>query len=177
MQAFLSILGYQGPNTLCLLILLAFFLVKPANTGAGIQRPTPFFFVAAVLLWQFASHVFNAIIKNTLKLPRPDSDPFIHQKLAKSITWKNYMIIHRNFGMPSGHAQAVVSEFTFLALYFKNRWLTIFAMLQVALTLYQRYATRRHSVLQLLAGSSLGVLVGAGFYKAVMWYSHKRVII
>ena len=66
--------------------------------------------------------------------------------------------------MPSGHAQAVVSEFIFIALYFKKPLLTLVSFAQVALTLYQRYATRRHSIKQLAAGSTIGVMVGVGFY-------------
>ena len=153
MNPYLSVLGYQGPNTLLVLILIAYyFLPNP--------HPTLFFY-PAVLAWQFASHLLNVVIKNTLKLPRPDSKP---DEMRNKLTWKNYLTIHRNFGMPSGHAQATVSELTFIALYFKNPWLTIFALLQTGLTLWQRYTTRRHSVKQLAAGSLIGVGVGVLFY-------------
>jgi membrane-associated phospholipid phosphatase len=75
--------------------------------------------------------------------------------------------------MPSGHAQAVVSELTFIALYFQKPWLTGVAALQTALTLWQRYATRRHSLTQLAVGSALGLLVGLGFYVFLLKYYKK----
>ena len=166
MNKYLSFIGYQGPNTLFLFIILALVYLK------DIASPTLYI---AVLLWQFASHLINVIIKNYLKFPRPDTynndvngDEFT--KLKNSINWKNYMIIHRNFGMPSGHAQAVMSELTFLALYFQNPLLTSAALAQYALTLYQRYTKRRHSIKQLAAGSAIGILVGVVFYKGVKMY-------
>ena len=154
MNPYLSTIGYQGPN-----ILLAIIIVNLAwqhNTNPTIYL--------AVVGWQIASHLLNVVIKNTLKAPRPDSQPAEFAKLKETITLKNYLIIHRNFGMPSGHAQATVSELTFISLYFKNPWLTTLALLQTGLTLWQRYTTRRHSVKQLAAGSLIGVGVGVLFY-------------
>ena len=170
MNPYLSQLGYQGFNILFVVIIIAFYYYK------HITNPLVYL---SVLVWQFSSHLLNVIIKNTLRMPRPDSyDKKAHgdndcenldnsqyfNKIKNSVTWKNYLIIHRNFGMPSGHAQAVVSEFIFIALYFKKPLLTLVSFAQVALTIYQRYATRRHSIKQLVAGSSIGVLVGVGFY-------------
>ena len=167
MNKYLSFIGYQGPNTLFLFIILALTYLNDVTSTT---------LYIAVLLWQFASHLINVIVKNILKLPRPDTydndkkgDEFT--KLQNSITWKNYLIIHRNFGMPSGHAQAVMSELTFLVLYFQNPLLTSAALAQVALTLYQRYNKRRHSIKQLATGSLLGIIVGASFYKGVKMYS------
>jgi membrane-associated phospholipid phosphatase len=156
MNPYLSILGYQGPNILMVLILLAYYFSPNPH-------PTLFFY-PAVLAWQVASHLLNVVIKNTLKLPRPDSKPEEFNEMRNTLTWKNYLTLHRNFGMPSGHAQATVSELIFISLYFKNNWLTTFALLQTGLTLWQRYTTRRHSVKQLAAGSLIGVVVGVLFY-------------
>jgi membrane-associated phospholipid phosphatase len=167
MNNYLSALGYQGPNIILLLIIIAFYQKNPSTS--------PYLYIA-IVVWQVASHLLNVVIKNYLKLPRPDSDMDVHHKLTQSITWKNYLIIHRNFGMPSGHAQAVISELTFLALYFKNPWLTTIATLQAALTLYQRYYKRRHSIKQLLAGSLLGVVVGTGFYTGLKYYKMKSIL-
>jgi membrane-associated phospholipid phosphatase len=127
--------------------------------------------------------LINTIIKNTLRLPRPDSfydkdhgHSNEHEpgndfnKIKNSVTWKNYLTIHRHFGMPSGHAQAVVSEFTFIALYFQKPLLTLAAFAQVLLTIYQRYATRRHSIKQLIAGSAIGIFIGLIFYKLFTVY-------
>jgi len=155
MNKYLSKWGYHGPNILLVLILLTF-------AWQDLTMPFPYM---AVLAWQILSHLLNVTIKNILRAPRPDSykeDP--HFADLKP-TIKNFLTIHRQFGMPSGHAQATVSELTFIALYFKQPLLTAFALLQTALTLWQRYQTRRHSVKQLAAGSMIGIGVGFAFYK------------
>lgn len=152
MNKYLSELGYQGPNILLALILLALFAQQITNPAVYV----------AVIVWQITSHLLNVVIKNTLKAPRPDSnqDPKFAQL---NPAFANYMTIHRNFGMPSGHAQAMLSQLIFIALYFKNPFLTATAAAQTLLTLWQRYETRRHSLIQLLAGSVLGIAVGLAF--------------
>jgi membrane-associated phospholipid phosphatase len=151
MNKYLSSLGYLGPNSLLVLIIFTFAYQRVKN---------PYMYVA-VIVWQSLSHLINITIKNSIKAPRPDSDKnFPHLKP----TLRNYMTIHRNYGMPSGHAQSVISELVFIALYFKNPYLTIVALCQTLLTLWQRYESRRHSIPQLIAGSTLGVFVGGAFY-------------
>ena len=154
MNKYLSTLGYQGPNILLALILLTF-------ASQHLTSPFPYMIVIA---WQILSHLLNVTIKNILRAPRPDShkDPNFSQLKP---TLANFLTIHRQFGMPSGHAQATVSELIFIALYFKQPLLTAIAFLQTALTLWQRYQTRRHSTKQLAAGSALGLVVGLAFYK------------
>ena len=153
MNKYLSTLGYIGPNSLLALILCVF----------AYQDITNPYIYAAIIVWQFASHLINISIKNTLRAPRPDSDK--DPKFASlKPSFTNFMTIHRNYGMPSGHAQAVISEVTFIALYFRNPLLTAIAAAQASLTLWQRYTTRRHSVKQLLAGSILGGVIGGLFY-------------
>jgi membrane-associated phospholipid phosphatase len=154
MNKYLSDLGYQGPNILLILILFIFAKQHIAN---------PYIY-AVVITWQFSSHLLNVFIKNTIKAPRPDSaqDPqFANLKPNLS----NYLTIHKHYGMPSGHAQAMFSLLIFIALYFQKPWLTGVALLQTLLTLWQRYETHRHSLKQLLAGSLLGSLVGFIFFK------------
>jgi membrane-associated phospholipid phosphatase len=154
MNKYLSLLGYLGPNTLLALILITF-------ASQRISTPYPYL---AVLAWQILSHLLNVTLKNSIRAPRPlDSDKDI--QLKPTPTFANYLTIHRQYGMPSGHAQACVSELTFIALYFKKPLLTCFALTQTALTLWQRYATHRHSVKQLIAGSVVGLVVGLVFYR------------
>ena len=153
MNKYLSMLGYLGPNSLLALILLTFAYQHVSN---------PLLY-AVVIAWQIVSHFINVSVKNILRAPRPDSDKdpnFGHLKP----TFANFLTIHRHYGMPSGHAQATVSELTFIALYFKQPALTALAAAQTLLTLWQRYETRRHSAKQLLAGSALGLAIGLGFY-------------
>ena len=149
MNPYLSLLGYQGPNILLILILVAAY------------HQHQYTLCAAVLLWQYSSHLINVAIKNYYKAPRPNSRGL---PLKEKVTLKNFMTIHRNFGMPSGHAQAMWSQLVFIALYFRSPLLTTIAALQTALTLAQRFLTGEHSLLQLTAGSLLGIGIGLIFY-------------
>ena len=165
MNRYLSSIGYLGPHILLAVILLG--LTIPLEDG-GVRAP--FYLYAAVIGWQIISHLINVVIKNTLKYPRPDSKPEEFAKLIENVNWKNYLIIHRNFGMPSGHAQSTVSELTFIGLYFRKPWLTALAALQTGITLWQRYSLKRHSVKQLAAGSLIGSIVGIAFYYLIITY-------
>lgn len=162
MNQVLSTIGYQGPNILLVAILIIFLY-------SNITSP---YLYTAVIVWQITSHLLNVVIKNTLRLPRPDSEPNEFAKVKKSVNFKNYLIVHREFGMPSGHAQATVSEFTFLALITQylnlTPLITAAALAQTIITLWQRYTTKRHSAMQLLAGSLIGIAVGVAFYIAVI---------
>jgi membrane-associated phospholipid phosphatase len=161
MNYYLSQLGYQGPNSLLLLILIMLLTTN---------QTTNIYLYIYVFVWQITSHFINIVIKNTLQYPRPDSDE--NEKFKNlTPTIDNYFSIHKNFGMPSGHAQAVISELTFIALYFKSPIITAISALQSGLTLWQRYATRRHSINQLVVGSAIGIVIGLSFYKIIPFIS------
>lgn len=153
---YLHQIGYYGPRTLILLILMLIIITtsNPYNIPYNIYY---------VIVWQLCNHFINIIIKNTLKHPRPDNFNKDFNLLTPTIY--NYFSIHKNFGMPSGHAQQVFSELTFISLYFKNPVITIISILQSCITLWQRYSERKHSIKQLMVGSLIGVISGVIFYK------------
>lgn len=153
MNKYIYFLGYQGPKTLFLLILGMLYYQGETN---------PYIYLA-VIACQAINFLINVSIKNILKAARPDSDKDPKFPLLKP-TLKNFFTVHRNFGMPSGHAQDVWWDFTFIALYFENPLLTAFAAGQVALTLWHRYENRRHTLKQLAVGSTVGMIVGLSFY-------------
>ena len=64
MNPYLSTIGYQGFNTLLVVILIALYYYK------HITNPLVYL---SVIIWQVSCHLINTIIKNTLRLPRPDS--------------------------------------------------------------------------------------------------------
>ena len=146
-------IGYFGPITLLILILVT---ISTTNQSHNI------YLYIYVILWQLLNHFSNIVIKNTLKHPRPDSYENKDFKLLKP-TMYNYFSIHSNFGMPSGHAQQVFSELTFITLYFKNPIITTIAMIQSCITLWQRYSSYRHSKKQLVVGSLIGIISGGLF--------------
>ena len=155
MNYLLNHIGYLGPITLLLLILV---MISTTNQSHNI------YLYMYVIVWQIINHLNIVVIKNTLKQPRPDSGENKDFKLLKP-TMHNYFSIHRNFGMPSGHAQQVFSELTFITLYFRNPIITTISIIQSCITLWQRYSARRHSIKQLAVGSVLGLISGVIFYK------------
>ena len=167
MNYYLSRIGYQGPNTLLLLILIMLATTSQAKN---------IYLYIYVIAWQITSHFFNIVIKNTLKHPRPDSDLNDNFKNLTP-TIDNYFSIHKNFGMPSGHAQAVMSELTFIALYFQKPVLTTFVAMQTGLTLWQRYTTERHSIKQLVVGSAIGIVFGLSFYKIIPFITKNYTLV
>jgi membrane-associated phospholipid phosphatase len=154
MNKYIYFLGYQGPNTLLAVIVIMLYLQGETNPYA----------YGAVLVWKLVNHLINITIKNSLKAPRPDSHKDPNFSNLKP-TLKNFFTVHQNFGMPSGHAQDVIGELTFIGLYFQKPWVTLLATAQAALTLWHRYESHRHSIKQLFVGSTLGFIAGLVFYQ------------
>ena len=155
MNYYLSRIGYQGPNTLLLLILIMLATTSQAKN---------IYLYIYVIAWQITSHFFNIVIKNTLKHPRPDSDLNDNFKNLTP-TIDNYFSIHKNFGMPSGHAQMTGYAITFLYLVVRNPCLLVVSVFIGALTVFQRYAYRRHTATQLFAGLTVGAITAYILYE------------
>jgi len=152
---YLSCIGFNGPINLLILILVMFSTTTQSHN---------IYLYIYVIVWQAINQLINIVIKNTLKYPRPNN---YENTNFKNLTpaLDNYFSIHRNFGMPSGHAQQVISELTFIIFYFKNPIITTISILQSCITLWQRYSTHSHSINQLVVGSAIGLIVGIAFYK------------
>ena len=163
-ERFFHAVGYYGPITLFVVLLLALALLPTAP-------PLPVYrCLLIVIIFQVFSYYFNVVLKNTFQLPRPA--PYAAQvKLAELAP---YWTKHIYYGMPSGHVQAVFGQMTFLLLYLfyfvgtKTSSTTttttslvfiiaIFAVLQAFITAWQRYADHRHTALQILAGAGIGI--------------------
>ena len=158
-------IGYYGP--IILLGVIIFFITFPTILLPVAIPITiiPLVYVY-ICLWQMISHLLNVIIKNTLKAPRPDSN--LEEFKSINPCLRNYLTIHRQYGMPSGHAQSVCSQLVFLVLFFNNPVLTILAAGQTVITLWQRYYNERHSLKQLFVGSMIGIGIGYIFYKIII---------
>ena len=107
----------------------------------------------------------NHILKNIIKQPRPTNMKFIHPSDLHS---------SKEYGMPSGHAQLTSSMMTFLILEFNNPYINAIAVLQLLLTVVQRYVYRMHSISQLIAGTIIGCLSGGIFYIAFNKISNRK---
>lgn len=140
-------IGFYGPVILLAVIVLLLVF----------QRQ--WLLLVVVILWQIFSYILNVVLKNTLAKPRPKPND-----LTASLA--SYWTKHYYYGMPSGHAQAVFGQLTFIWLYFSKNWLNVkLASLLVALlTAWQRINTHMHSVAQVLAGAFVGGALALLFY-------------
>jgi membrane-associated phospholipid phosphatase len=118
-----------------------------------------FKYINVYLIFILFNTVLNKILKNTIKSSRPG-------KLNENTVYKT----HENesgadkFGMPSGHAQSVSFSTLYVYLVTKSKNLLIVSSFISALTLIQRYRSKRHSMNQLLVGVIVGSCVAYTSY-------------
>lgn len=143
-MSILYIIGYYGPVYL-------FILAGLLSAWQGGLTLASLF-----TAWQFLSHISNYLLKALIRQPRPP------QANADGLEQ-----LH-DYGMPSGHAQAAVSLFVFIAAFALTLDLnSLFAYILIAISLIivaftcvQRVVYHRHTVAQVTVGSLVGVLSG-----------------
>jgi membrane-associated phospholipid phosphatase len=139
----LDIIGFNGPLIMCGLAVLLFY--------KRIASLIAYFVFLVVTLF------LSKIAKQVIKEPRPN------QPLAY---FKNESHLYSNeekYGMPSVHATLAAFSITYFYLVLR-KWTDPVFILSVAvyaLTLYQRWKYRRHTILQLFAGTVLGLTIGS----------------
>lgn len=146
----LSNIGYYGP--LNLLVIIFFMYYKTSK---------PIILYILTIVWQLFSLLLNIILKITFKQKRPTQ--LTNSKYNNIYHTIPNTIYNDKYGMPSGHAQSVMSQLTFIIFYFKNKYITALALIQTFITLWQRYYTNQHTINQLLIGSLIGIVVGLLF--------------
>jgi len=159
---FLHLVGYYGPITLLVLLLL---VCAPTLT------PTRLLAIAA---WQTLNYYSHIVLKNTFQQPRPYYDPNPVQVRKRQQDMQHYLTRHLHYGLPSGHAQGVFSSGIFLLLYLLLflpspsplllMLLLLLILMQMALTSWQRHADRRHTWPQIALGAFVGSAWGVAFY-------------
>ena len=165
MNNLLSTIGFNGALNLFYGIFILMFL----HSFYGYKKYSvlDFFYVCLWFCFPYSrqwgvyngfsgiNYRLNSFLKNIFKQPRPTNMKFIHPSDIHA---------SKEYGMPSGHAQLTSSMMTFLILEFDNPYISAISVLQLFLTLIQRYVYRMHSISQLIAGTFIGCLSGGGFY-------------
>jgi len=117
----------------------------------------PFFVVFVVSI--MVSTVVNQVLKRSLKDPRPTQPiPFL---ASERFTGKH------NYGMPSGHSQAVFFSLAFYVWTLRPSWTQPFLWGMVslcAICLYERWQFRNHTLAQLGVGAVLGIVLATLVY-------------
>lgn len=143
----------------------------------GNQGPTILFFESLYLLYEKSNYIMyyvggyiiNFILNILLKFIIQEPRPFINTKLIKLSKKKSTFFVNKDgslysiYGMPSGHAQAVMFSLVFI--YFvlindKNQkyYLTSYVIISL-LTFYERVKTNVHTKKQVFVGAICGVII------------------
>jgi membrane-associated phospholipid phosphatase len=134
--------------------------------------PIILFFSTIYLLWNkqnllfyytvgfFSNSLLNIILKGIIQQPRPLEDEKLFNlalKNANKDIFKNG-IPFDVFGMPSGHAQAVLFSTVFIYLALKKTNILLFYLLISAFTMVQRIYNNYHTLFQIIIGDIVGAL-------------------
>lgn len=123
--------------------------------------------------WSLAA-LFTQLLKKTLfsHVPRPGKifqlDPNWH--------WVEGVTIHNSASFPSGHTTDVFAVMTLVALYSKNNLVGTMAFFLAAFVAYSRIYLSQHFMLDLIAGSSVGVFfasLSVFFFFYSEWAKHR----
>jgi membrane-associated phospholipid phosphatase len=167
MNIILTEIGYFGP---LILFLMLIYLTIERNTKPRNKRITnentakhdkmqACVICTYIILWQTLNYVLNEMLKHIFRQARPKDIPYIN-------SWDSPPNLGR-YGMPSGHAQQVVSEATYIIVAFQNPYSSILSIIVAALTIYQRYIYQKHTAIQLAVGTIVGVFTGGTFYSFI----------
>jgi membrane-associated phospholipid phosphatase len=131
-------LDYIGVCAYVILFLLTIFLLQ--NKIKYLQV-----FVVGFIL----NYMLNAILKYAIQEPRPSRDPDNWERVG-----------FNKYGMPSGHAQKAGFCLSYITLVLNNPLITGIYLVITAISLYQRYKSLNHTVLQIVVGFVIGIIVG-----------------
>jgi len=143
----LDFIGYYGP-TLIILANLWFLQHRLFHM---------FLFIVYVCI----AILLTKQLKQWIRDPRPESANLYNEWMALT----DYTGAEQ-YGMPSGHSLILFFSLFYLWWMKPNVAYMIFGLFIAALTLYQRYAYKKHSALQLGVGAVLGIALSYVAYIA-----------
>ena len=134
----------------------------------GLLGPLINFVIAILNLWNQSPYLWSYLVFFTVEI-------FINKELKllfkqeRPSGGKNVLEIEKyegaeRYGMPSLHAQSVIYSTIYLYLVKKNMYWLFVELFISAITIYQRWNYRRHTIEQLAVGS----LLGGG----IAWFSY-----
>ncbi len=118
------------------------------------------FYILQVTFWTFLT---TDIFKNTFRVPRP----FIQYETIKNLDFSIMKEVENglvSFSFPSGHASAITSTMTSMALTVRKKWFTLVAVISIALVTLSRLYLGVHFPIDITAGTFLGLSITLLFY-------------
>jgi membrane-associated phospholipid phosphatase len=141
---YIDLIGFYGPLIIGLINAFALWCRK-------------MYLIAYVVFFALNSFL-NGILKNLIQQARPSGQIYLNDHdIVPDTTPSKY-------GMPSGHAQSVGYSITYLYLVVNNPIILYVSLFIGALTVYQRFKYRRHTLTQLFTGLVIGSLFAMGSY-------------
>lgn len=130
------------------ILVIVYCLLRPGN-----WKHRLLIIGSVALLFLLSDFVVSSFIKNVVCRPRPSHDPAVMNLLS-------YVNDYRGgaYGFPSNHASNGFATATFLALLFRNRWVTLSAFLWAVGSCYSRMYLGVHYPTDILCGALLGTL-------------------
>jgi len=141
----LECVGDYGP-----LLLFALSLVLLSNKGTIL-----YVYICGIVV----GYMLNPFLKGIIQEIRPINNLNINSWIDQE-----YHLYPQRYGMPSRHVQGVVFSLTFICLTLKNFKISILYVFFSLVTMYQRIASKGHSLSQTLVGALAGSLLGWCFY-------------
>ena len=143
-------IGYHGYISLPIFVLCVLFINFINNESSrNISK------IVVFSCFIFFNQSINGLLKQICRQPRPKNPINICLNDSKT---------NPKMGMPSGHAQGVMHALTFLLLSQQDIYISAIGFVVAGLTLLQRYVYRKHTPMQILVGSILGIIIGFGGY-------------
>ena len=120
------------------------FLILFISFGYYYWSPEKFSRIAMLL---FISGLINGFLKDFFQDPRPAMEFMLDPRIGDSYGW------------PSGHAQIAVTLWGLIAIEFKEKWLSYFCLLIIALISFSRMYLGVHDFGDVFAGLIIGAIV------------------
>ena len=128
--------GYNGPSITIIITLLNLLDQKK--------------YLGTFAIFYFVEYYVVGMMKTMLKEPRPIG--YLEKRYDDGGVYTGIAL----YGMPSGHSSAVWYSTVFLWLVKRSPYLLILDLALCVNTMYQRWAFRKHSVVQLFVGFLVG---------------------
>ena len=160
---FFSYYTVMGDGAMCILGIIVLFLVKKKR-------------LALILLIAYlSSGIFVQIIKRIINNPRPSL--YFDQISFKYLYFVNGIHKMHSGSFPSGHTTSAFAMTIVLALYFKQKWISLLFLLLAVLAGYSRIYLAQHFLEDVMAGALIGTIFGIGSYYLTSQYADRNKVL
>jgi membrane-associated phospholipid phosphatase len=111
------------------------------------------------------NNLLNIALKLLIREPRPRDDTQFLEFIGNRVGYDKY-------GMPSGHAQNCFFSLVYITLVLNQPMITLFYIGISFICIVQRYEYKNHTLIQLFAGSIVGIL----FAYLIYFFSGKYIL-